>query len=68
MSEVVSRVFTKGWRVGVAGWARVRPQNEGRPRLESRDENKRAVLAPYWLVCSKIHRKMSGQYYQAVHQ
>ena len=36
MSEIVSQVLTMGWRV--ARRARVRPQNGGRPRLESRDE------------------------------
>ena len=40
MSEVVSRVLTKGWRVGAAGWEKVRPQNGGRPRLEFRDKIK----------------------------
>ena len=34
------------WRVGVEGRARVRPQNGGRPRLESRDE----ITGLCWLL------------------
>ena len=57
-SEVVSRVLTKGWRVegggwgvegggwGVAGRAKDRPQNGGRPRLESRHE----ITGLCWLL------------------
>ena len=58
-SEVVSRVLTKGWRLGVeaggggwgwrlgvAGRAKVRPQNGSRPRLESRHE----ITGLCWLL------------------
>ena len=50
-SEVVSRVLTKGWRLGGGGWgvagrAKVRPQNGGRPRLESRHE----ITGLCWLL------------------
>ena len=43
---VVSLLLKKGWRVGVAGWARDRLKNGGRPCLESRYE----ITGLCWLL------------------
>ena len=46
MSEVASRVLTKGMRVGVMGWERDRLQNGGRLRLKSRHK----IIGLCWLL------------------